>query len=647
MANSDGTTNPTNGSPKEWKQVTNKKPSASRLAKEKLESMRSAMKQTKVTVIIRIPKDNSAEFSVADVHSATVRELSKQDSNLVVLDSKGVNHINIYKELSTEKYKEVFQPREKSFANGTAQVSIAHYILSETESFNKALLLPFLKKNGVFIYFNQKEGLEHFTAIGVLFGPHPELAWRQSYVEKIEKTMKADITPDECKEINTNHSNPKIVISMVPQQISNPRHSKTTSLALEIRVPAAHERTYLNILERLNERKSTLEDGEADITLDDRLGIFFPYHAKRSRPKLFDSLMIKQNSEMNSVSAIPLFGITTNVLEYEIVDKQGNKASVHNWIFDHPNIISMETTASTTDLGKYMLVVDRECKDIVEDYIDELLRQIPELEENSTPFKHPQRGGNAYKNREVNIENYLNKLEEKINEELSYYEEEDLSTSPPPPRPKRLTISYAQAMKRLSFGEKQSPDQSNSNNSNVTMNTTMSTLTQSTLDEALEKIRKETEKSLERLRTEMQEKIQSMENSIATAVINAIRSTPEVVHAMETEESEAQSLQSSAQETTVTMKTITEQFEALTNVVQLLSERVSELSKNQQENQNKRNRPNDLPPRQLSQSLNSNNRSNNNTQSPPTKQHRSSVPTPPKTPPPNGNPATAGSREGN
>jgi hypothetical protein len=340
--------------------------------------------------------------------------------------------------------------------------------------------------------------------------------------------------------------------------------------------------------------------------------------------------------------------MTQAVLEYKIIDKQGNKGTVSDWIYDHSNVLSMETTASSKDLGKYMLVVDRECKDIVEDYIDELLRQIPELEETpSTPFNRPQRGGNKYKNRESNIKNYLNKLEEKVNEELSYYDEEDLSTSPPPTRPRRMTISYAQATKRLSFGVKQSPEQSNSNTSNMTMNTTMSTLTQSTLDEALEKIRKETEKSMERLRTEMNEKIQSMENSIATAVINAIRSTPEVVHTMETEESEAQSLQSSAQETTVTMKTITEQFEALTNVVQLLSKRVSELSKNQQENQNKRNRPTDLPPRQLSQTLNPNVRSNTNTQSPPTKLSRSSVPTPPKTPPPNGTPATAGSREGN
>jgi hypothetical protein len=106
-----------------------------------------------------------------------IQELSKQDSNLIVLDSKGVNQINIHKSLSPEKYKDIFQPQERAL----------HYVLSENESFNKALLLPFLKKNNVFIYFNQKEGLKHFSAIGVLFRPHPELTWQQDIVEKIKK----------------------------------------------------------------------------------------------------------------------------------------------------------------------------------------------------------------------------------------------------------------------------------------------------------------------------------------------------------------------------------------------------------------------------------------------------------------------------
>jgi hypothetical protein len=195
-------------------------------SKEQLEKLRSAMKMTKVTIIIRIPSDAAEDYSAAEVHYATIKELSKQDSNLAVLDNKGTTQINYRKAISQEKYKEHFQPREKSLNNGAAQVSVAHHILSNIENFNKTLMIPFLKKHKVFIYFNEKDGLEHFTAIGVLFGPHPELTWRQDIVEKIEKTMKADITDDDCKELKTTRQDPKIVISMVPQQISNPKHAK-------------------------------------------------------------------------------------------------------------------------------------------------------------------------------------------------------------------------------------------------------------------------------------------------------------------------------------------------------------------------------------------------------------------------------------
>jgi hypothetical protein len=290
------------------------------------------MKSTKVTIIIRIPKDAADDYSAAEMHYATLKELSKQDSNMVVLDNKGTTQINYHKAISQEKYKELFQPREKSFNNGAAQVSVAHHILSNIENFNKTLMVPFLKKHKVFIYFNQKEGLEHFAAIGVMFGPHPELTWRQEIVEKIEKTMKADITEEECNELKMTLQKPKIVISMVPQQISNPKHSTTTTIALEIRVPADHEKVYLSILDRLNERASTLDEGEVDITLDDSLGTFFPYYAKRTRPKLFESLMKKQNSDMNAISAIPIFGLTPTAATYEVTGNSGEKKSVWEWI---------------------------------------------------------------------------------------------------------------------------------------------------------------------------------------------------------------------------------------------------------------------------------------------------------------------------
>jgi hypothetical protein len=161
-----------------------------------------------------------------------------------------------------------------------------------------------------------------------LFGPHPEIAWRQDTVERIEKLIKADITPEECKAIKTNITDPKVVIAMVPQQIANQKHSKTTSTALEIRVPAEFEKIYLNILNQLNERASTLEQGEVDITFDESMGIFFPYYAKQSRPQLFESLMRKQNTEMNATSAIPLFGLSPEALEFKVTNDNGNNHAV-------------------------------------------------------------------------------------------------------------------------------------------------------------------------------------------------------------------------------------------------------------------------------------------------------------------------------
>jgi hypothetical protein len=74
----------------------------------------------------------------------------------------------------------MFIPREKIFPNGGGQVRVAHYVLSEISSFNKTLMIPYLQTNKVFIYFNQREGLEHFSAIGVMFGPHPDYTWRQN-----------------------------------------------------------------------------------------------------------------------------------------------------------------------------------------------------------------------------------------------------------------------------------------------------------------------------------------------------------------------------------------------------------------------------------------------------------------------------------
>jgi hypothetical protein len=317
-----------------WTQVQNKKSNSGQVRNE---SENSNMVKTKVTITLRVPKDKPNGFSAAEIHLATIKEMCKQDSKLITLDYSGTTQVNIFKPFSDEKYKEWFQPREKKFANGGGQVSVAHYVLSETKSFNKTLMYPFLKKHGVYIYFNQREGLEHFAAIGVIFGPHPDYAWRQDSIDSLETTMKADLTPEEREKL-TKNSKTQIVIQLTPQQISNSRFSKVSSVALEVRVPAEHARIYTEILDRLNERASLLEKGEVDLVMDQRIGTFFPYYAKSERPQLFERLMRKQNSEMSSCSVIPIFGLTDNARYTVVADQNGKELSVNSAILAHPNI---------------------------------------------------------------------------------------------------------------------------------------------------------------------------------------------------------------------------------------------------------------------------------------------------------------------
>jgi hypothetical protein len=146
-----------------------------------------------------------------------------------------------------------------------------------------------------------------------------------------------------------------------------------------------------------------------------------------------------------------------------------------------------------------MLQVEREDKEEIEDFLDGLFSQIPELKGQPANFHRPQRGGNAFKkSRTADISNYLDKLEQRVNLDLSLYDEESISTTPPP-RIRRPTISYAQAAQRLSFQDDSDKNNRSFKNSGSTMAASLSTLMQNSLDEAMEQIRKETAQSINKL----------------------------------------------------------------------------------------------------------------------------------------------------
>jgi hypothetical protein len=617
-----------------WKTVQNKRNNTGQVRNE---TDTSNLVKTKVTITLRVPKDKPAGFSAAEIHIATIKELIKQDKNLITLDHAGNNQINIHKAFGDEKYKEWFKPRERKFASGGGQISVAHYVLSETTSFNKTLMYTFLKKNNVFIYFNQREGLEHFSAIGVLFGPHPDYSWRQDTVDSLEMTIKAELTPDERK-VLTKNAQAQVVVQLTPQPINNNKFSKVSSVALEVRVPAEHARIYTEVLDRLNERASLLDKGEVDIVLDAKVGTFFPYYAKSERPQLFERLMRKQNSEMSSSSVIPVFGLTESASNTIIEDQNGKQLTVSEAILAHPNIRKIEKTASSAELGKFLLIIDRYMKDQIENYVDSVFELVPELENQPANFKRPQRGGNAFRKTRINnINNYLTKLEQAIDGENLMYADDDEDTTPPP-RPKRFTVSYAQAAKVIN---PQIPTASqNPPASQVSTNTTTtatSTITQESLEEALQRFRQETNETISSFKNEIRNEISSIEDRITTAMLNALRTAPrEITTVNETSENSACT---NAQESQQTISTLLDKVDSLADSVALLAKSVESL---QSETNQKRNRFS-TPPSSSDTEM-----KDAESSSPPSKQQRARAPSPTLPRPPKGHPLqklTDGARE--
>jgi hypothetical protein len=75
----------------------------------------------KVTITLQFPKDMMVFQK---------QRFANRTANSLYLTIPVRN--NIFKTFSDETYKEWFHSRVKKFANGGGQVSIAHYVLSET-----------------------------------------------------------------------------------------------------------------------------------------------------------------------------------------------------------------------------------------------------------------------------------------------------------------------------------------------------------------------------------------------------------------------------------------------------------------------------------------------------------------------------------
>jgi hypothetical protein len=365
-----------------WTTVTRKKEHAV----EKPENMDSTMKKVRVTLTIRPPRDIS-EFSPAKLHVDALHEIHKFDETLLVFNAKGDTRVNIESSISESRYKELFQPVEKRHSRGlSTPISISHDIFLTCKANEcKEAIFPFLKKHKIFLYFNPKPGLEHFSAIGVLFGPNPDHTWRDELTDLLIDTMRSDITPEEIQEIGTTEDGkPKLIMSLNIQLLGMNKPVETTSVALEIRVPTGLERIYIGLLERLYEKAEMLE-----IIIPSKLGKFFLYYMKSKLPEVFNFLMRQQNANMRNTAIIPIFGYTPAARQ-QTINIDGENTTVELALATTPDIIRIKATPSTWNLHKYLVIVKNEHKEKIQKQIQGIFGKITaSLENQPTNFPRP------------------------------------------------------------------------------------------------------------------------------------------------------------------------------------------------------------------------------------------------------------------
>jgi hypothetical protein len=265
------------------------------------------MKKVKVAFAVRVPKDTT-DFSPAKLHLEALHEIHKCDESLIVFNFSGKVKVNFETAMTDNQYKETFQPVEKRIGRNPGWISISHEIYSTTKASEcKEKIFPYLKKNKIFLYINPKPGLEHFAAIGILFGPNPDYMWRDELATLLIETMKPVVLEEEKVTLGVTMDNnePKLILSLNIQAIGNSNASApaTTSVALEVRVPSVHKKLYIDILEHIYKKAQ-----DKEIVIPNKLGKFFPYYMKAKMPEVFNYLMRQQNANMSNTTIIPIFG---------------------------------------------------------------------------------------------------------------------------------------------------------------------------------------------------------------------------------------------------------------------------------------------------------------------------------------------------
>jgi hypothetical protein len=214
-------------------------------------------------------------------------------------------------------------------------------------------------------------------------------------------------------------------------------------------------------LERIYEKAENEE-----IIIPNKIGKFFPYYMKSKLADTFIFMMRQQNADMINTAVIPVFGYTASARQQRI-NIDGEDTTVELAVATTPDILRIEATPSTQKLHKYLVVVKKERREAVQKTIQGIFNKIIKpLDNQPAHFPKPRCGGRETTPESSSTQGnnsmktaYMTKLET-----IALAQNPQDAGPSEPKRFRKITISYASAVKT---GILKQPNSTQNKNNNI------------------------------------------------------------------------------------------------------------------------------------------------------------------------------------
>ena len=319
-----------------------------------------------VKLEFKLPKE-ARSFNCAALHRKWFELVKRIDNEakLITVNNTAISSVRQFPKDQTG-YNKAF-PQRVTKQPGQAKVAEVVFEMRTDKKFqelktNNLEMMGFLKEHRIYFKRNVSNQTRR-DSIGFLTHVHPRYTWREELQETIIETLKEEMKEEEIEKFENAGENGQgyyLTLSFRKQYINVEKNLIHTE-ALEVQTAPELKEIIARALMRASKNKEIP-------------GNYIPYAVvKNTGKEEFAKILKRQNGYLQAINTSAIQGMTKAMLEKELTyneDGVVKRATVKEIFTMHPSIESIERTAQSGEMGKYVLVYKKEREAAVNEFID-------------------------------------------------------------------------------------------------------------------------------------------------------------------------------------------------------------------------------------------------------------------------------------